>query len=103
MARGNEREKKREAAAKRNKKNAKGTKSGGGGQNKLKRDADNAQKLADKIAKKKAMKDKGLVTEKSRGSKAPPKKGGDGILVNPHTGKKDAAWTAKMQGKGRNQ
>jgi hypothetical protein len=101
MARGNEREKKREAAAKRNAKNAKGSKSGGGGQNKMKEDASNAQKLADKIAKKKAAKEAGTLKTKDRGSKAPQKKGGGNVMVNPHTGKKDAAWSAKQSKKGK--
>ena len=85
MARGNERDKSREKAAKRTAKNAKAGKSGGGGQNKIQQDAANAQKLQDKIAKKKALKDAGQLKEKSRGSKAPAKKGGgDNTLVNPH-------------------
>lgn len=99
MARGNERVKQREKAAKRNAKNAKGGKSGGGGQNKIAQDAANAKKLADKIAKKKALKEAGEYKEKrSGGTKAPAKGKNDKLLVNPHTGKKDAAWTAKQGG-----
>jgi hypothetical protein len=100
MARGNERVQKREKAAKRNAKNAKGSSSGGGGQNKIAQDASNAKKLADKIAKKKALKESGQYKDKTdRGSKFKGKKvDSNSLLVNPHTGKKDAAWTAKQRG-----
>ena len=67
----------------------------GGGQNKVKQDAQNAQRLADKIAKKAQLKSEGKLKEKNKGSKAPQKGSGGAVMVNPHTGKKDAAWTAK--------
>ena len=31
--------------------------------------------------------------------KKPQKSGDQGLLINPHTGKKDAKWTAKHRGK----
>ena len=95
MARGNERDKARAKNAKKAAANGKSAGSSGGGQNKVKQDALNAQRLADKIAKKAKLKSEGKLKEKNKGSKAPQKGSGGAVMVNPHTGKKDAAWTAK--------
>ena len=52
----------------------------------------------DHIVKGKGKKgDKGKA--KGGGTKKPQKKGDQGLLINPHTGKKDAKWTAKHRGK----
>mmetsp|Transcript_12958 Transcript_12958/g.41415 ORF Transcript_12958/g.41415 Transcript_12958/m.41415 type:complete len:97 (+) Transcript_12958:122-412(+) len=92
MARGNKREKDRERAAARA---AKGPKEGHsapkvGGKN------DDAAALAAKIAAKQKLKDEGKLKDKSnKGEKYVAKKKVESV-VNPHTGKKDPAYSAKL-------
>ena len=96
MTRGNQREKDRARAQKRAAKNAKGGRSGGG-QKTAAANMNDAAKLAEKIARKKALKEAGKLKQKGGGTKK-PQKSNVKALVNPHTGKKDAKWTEKHLG-----
>ena len=95
MTRGNQRDKDRARAQARAEKHAKGSKGG----DHLKRNEDDKAALQAKIAAKKKAKEDGTLTKKGKGggTKNPYKgmKKTGKVAINPHTGKKDAAWGKK--------
>jgi hypothetical protein len=90
MTRGQQREKDRERAAARAAKNKKGGDGKGGAQGQRDRNASDAQKLAEKKAMKEKMKAEGKIKQKKQGTKNPfagqKKIATPAQAINPHTG-----------------